>query len=89
MTAQLWCLYTNAHNMDNKQEELEAIVQTESNNTIVTTETQWDESYDCNIAIDGCKLFRRDKQEGGAWGVVLYVEEWFDCTDLSLKNGDE
>ena len=37
--AQLRCLYTNAHSMGNKQEELEAIVQSESYDMVAITET--------------------------------------------------
>ena len=37
--AQFMCLYTNAHNIGNKQEELEAIVQSESYDIVAITET--------------------------------------------------
>jgi len=44
--AQLKCLYTIAHSMSNKQEELEAIVQQDSYDLVDITETWWDDSYD-------------------------------------------
>ncbi|KAK4820817.1 hypothetical protein QYF61_007211 [Mycteria americana] len=43
-TAQLKCLYTNAHSMGNKQEELEAIVHQENYDIVAITETWWDDS---------------------------------------------
>ncbi|KAJ7420326.1 hypothetical protein BTVI_21858 [Pitangus sulphuratus] len=48
--------------MGNKQEELEAIVQQESYDVVAITETWWDDSHDWGAAMDGYKLFRRDRQ---------------------------
>ena len=45
--AQLKCLHTNAQNLGNKQQELEATVPLENHN--------W------SVAIDGYKLFRKDR----------------------------
>lgn len=45
MIAQLKCLYTNAHSMGNKQEELETMVQSENDDVIAIPETQWDEQH--------------------------------------------
>ncbi|KAK4807164.1 hypothetical protein QYF61_024284 [Mycteria americana] len=39
--AQLKCIYTNAHSMGNKQEELEAIVQPENYDIVAIMETWW------------------------------------------------
>jgi len=39
-TAQLKCIYTNAHSMGNEKEELEAIVQQDSYDLVATTETR-------------------------------------------------
>ena len=61
-TAQLKCLYTNAHSMGNKQEELEATMLLESYDVVAITETWWDESHDWSATIDGYRLFRRDRQ---------------------------
>ena len=71
--AQLKCLYTNAHSMGNKQEELEATVQLESYVLIGIAETWWDESHDWSAALDGYNPFRRDRQERRGGGVALYT----------------
>ncbi|PKU35646.1 egf-like repeat and discoidin i-like domain-containing protein 3 [Limosa lapponica baueri] len=47
--------------MGNKQEELEAIVQQESYDVVTITETWWDNLHDWSAAMDGYKLFRRDR----------------------------
>lgn len=60
-TAQLKCLYTNACSMGNKQEELEATMLLESYNLVAITETWWDKSCGWSVAIDGYRLFRRDR----------------------------
>ncbi|KAJ7406230.1 hypothetical protein BTVI_66085 [Pitangus sulphuratus] len=60
--------------MGNKQEELEAIVQQESYDVVIITETWWDDSHAWRAAMDGYKLFRRERQdtkvseEGGGGG---------------------
>ena len=46
LTAQLKPLYTNAHSMGNKQEELEATVLLKSYNLLAITETWWGKSHD-------------------------------------------
>jgi len=58
---QLQCLYTNAHSMDNKQEELEATVLLESFDLVAIIETWWDEWHDWSAAIDDHRPFRRDR----------------------------
>ena len=73
--AQLKCLCTNAHSTGNRQEELEAILQLESYNLIAITETWWDEMHNWSIAIDGYKLFRRDRHGRRGGGVALYVKK--------------
>ncbi|PKU44744.1 rna-directed dna polymerase from mobile element jockey-like [Limosa lapponica baueri] len=60
--AQLKCTYTNARSMGSKQDELEAIVQQDSYDVVTITETWWDHGHDWNAAMDGYKLFRRDRQ---------------------------
>ena len=84
--AQLKCIYTNAHSMGNKQEELEAIVQLENYDIVAITETWWDDSHNWSAAMDGYKLFRRDRQGRRDSGVALYVRECFHC--LELNDGD-
>ena len=61
LTAQLKCFHTNAHSMGNNLEELEATVLLESYDLVAITETWWDESHDWSVAIDGYRLFRRDR----------------------------
>ncbi|GAB0207696.1 hypothetical protein GRJ2_003235300 [Grus japonensis] len=77
--AQLKCIYT-------KQEELEAIVLQEDYDIVAITETRWDDSHNWSAAMDGYKLFRRDRQGRRGGGVALYVKECFDC--LELNDGD-
>ena len=60
-TGQLKCLYTNARSVGNKEEELEATMLLESNDLVAITETCWNESHDRSVAINGYRLFRRDK----------------------------
>ena len=48
--AQLKCIYTNAHSMGNKQEELEAIVQQENYDIVAVTEIRWDDSPNWSAA---------------------------------------
>ncbi|GAB0209080.1 hypothetical protein GRJ2_003373700 [Grus japonensis] len=80
--AQLKCIYTNACSMGNKQEELEAIVRQGSYDLVAITETWWDDSCDWSAAMDGYKLFRRDRHGRRGGGVALYVRECFDCIEL-------
>ncbi|KAK4823433.1 hypothetical protein QYF61_002119 [Mycteria americana] len=71
MTAQLKCLYTNARSMGNKQEELEAIVHQENYDIVAITETWWDDSHNWSAAMDGYKLFRRDRRGRRGLGLEL------------------
>ena len=56
------CFYTNAHNMRNKMDELQVFAQSHSYDIIGISEIWWDESCDWSVAIDGYRLFRRDRQ---------------------------
>jgi len=47
--------------MGNKQEELETIIQQESYDLVAITEMWWDDFHDWNAAMDGYKLFSRDR----------------------------
>ncbi|GAB0187578.1 hypothetical protein GRJ2_001223100 [Grus japonensis] len=82
LKAQLKCIYTNARSMGNKQEELEAIVQQDSCDLVAITEMWWDNSHDWSAAMDGYKLFRRDRHGRRGGEVALYVRECFDCIEL-------
>ena len=68
--------------MGNKQEELEAIVQQASYDLVAITETWWDRSHDWSAAMDGYKLFRKDRQGRRGGGVALYVKECFEVTEF-------
>ena len=87
MLAQLKCIYTNAHSMGNKQEELEAIVHQEGYDIVAITKTWWDGSHDWNTAMDSYKLFRRDRLGTRGSGIALYVGECLYC--LAVNNGDD
>ncbi len=80
--AYLKCLYTNAHSMRNKQDELEALVHSQSYNIIGISETWWKESHAWSAAIEGYRLFRRGRQgrQGGG------VRERFACTALTVSD---
>ncbi|MCQ4078480.1 endonuclease/exonuclease/phosphatase family protein [Klebsiella pneumoniae] len=68
--------------MGNKQEELEAIVRQANYDLVAITETWWDCSHDWSAAMDGYKLFRRDRQGRRGGGVALYVRESFSATEI-------
>ncbi|GAB0203202.1 hypothetical protein GRJ2_002785800 [Grus japonensis] len=87
MEAHLKCFYTNACSMRNKQEELEALAQSQRYDVIGISETWWEESCDWCAVMDGYRLFRRDRQGRRGGGVALYVTEGLDCTELSV--GDD
>ena len=56
--------------MRNKLDELEVLAQSHSYDIIGISKTWWDESYGWCAAIDGSRLFRRDRQgrRGGGGG---------------------
>ncbi|KAK4806641.1 hypothetical protein QYF61_021237 [Mycteria americana] len=82
VTAQLTCLYANARSMGNKQEELEAIAHQENYDMVAITETWWGDSHNWSAAMDGYKLFRRDRRGRRGGGVALYVRECLDSLEL-------
>ncbi|KAK4823680.1 hypothetical protein QYF61_005651 [Mycteria americana] len=82
-TAQLKCLYTNARSMGNKQKKLEAIVHQENYDMVAITETWWDNSHNWSVAMDGYKLFRRDRRGRRGGGVALYIRESLDSLELN------
>lgn len=51
--AQLRCLYTNAHSMGNKQEEVGATVWFESYDIVTIMETWWNDSHSWSAVMDG------------------------------------
>ena len=70
--AHLKCFYTSARSMRNKLDELEVLAQSHSYDTTGKSETWWDESCDCCVAVDGYRLLGRDRQgrRGGGGGDV-------------------
>ncbi|GAB0199842.1 hypothetical protein GRJ2_002449600 [Grus japonensis] len=72
--------------MRHKQEELEALAQSQCYDIIGISETWWEESCDWCAVMDGYRLFRRDRQGRRGGGVALYVTEGLDCTELSVGN---
>ncbi|KAK4806215.1 hypothetical protein QYF61_001138 [Mycteria americana] len=80
------CLYTNACSMRNKQDELEALVSSQSYDVIGISEIWWNESHDWSAGMEGYRLFRRDRQGRRGGGVALYVTERFDCTALRVSD---
>ena len=85
--AQPKCIYINECSTGNKQEELEAIVQRDSYDLVTIAETWWDVCHDWSAAMDGYKLFRRDRQGRRGSGVARCVREGFDC--IELRNFDD
>ncbi|GAB0190604.1 hypothetical protein GRJ2_001525700 [Grus japonensis] len=83
----LKCSYANARSMRNKQEELEALAQSQCYDIIGISETWWEECCELCAVMDGYRLFRRDRQGRRGGGVALYVTEGLDCTELSV--GDD
>ncbi|GAB0197903.1 mitochondrial enolase superfamily member 1 [Grus japonensis] len=62
--AQLKCIYTNAHSMGNKQEDLEAIVQQENYDTVTITETCL--KTRCSVGTQPPELEDRDEEQNEA-----------------------
>ena len=61
--------------LGDKQELLKATVELENYDLIAVTETWWDESHDWSAAIDGYKLFRRDRQGRNGGGDCLLCKK--------------
>ena len=62
-------------------------MQWENYDVVAITETWWDDLHNWSAAMDGYKLFRRDRQGRRGGGVSLYVREHFNC--LELDDGDD
>ncbi|KAJ7402610.1 hypothetical protein BTVI_84811 [Pitangus sulphuratus] len=73
--------------MRNKQEKLEALVQSQRFDIIDINETWWDETCDWIALLDGYRLFRRDRQGRRGGGVELCVIEFIECMELTVGNG--
>ncbi|RMB99766.1 hypothetical protein DUI87_23768 [Hirundo rustica rustica] len=78
-------MYTNARSMGNKKEELEAMVKQQSYDVVAITETWWDDSHGWSTALNGYKLFRRDRQGRRGGRVALYLKQTFDTVGIEAK----
>jgi len=61
-------------------------VQQENYDIVAIMETWWDYSHNWSAAMDGYKLFRRDRQRRKNTGVTLYVRECFNCPEFDDGN---
>ena len=59
--AHLKCIYTSAHSMGNKQEELKPLYSRQTVTYLEFTETWWDHSHNCSTSMDGYYPFRRGR----------------------------
>ncbi|KAF4531149.1 hypothetical protein B566_EDAN019185, partial [Ephemera danica] len=70
------CIYTNAQSLRNKLIELRSISAQYSPQLIAVTETWFSSDIrDCEVAIQGMTLLRRDREGGRGGGVALYLPE--------------
>jgi len=56
--------------------------------TVAITKMWWNCSHDWTAAIDGYKLFRRDRQGRRGGGVALFVRECFNTVEINAENDD-
>ncbi|RMC04482.1 hypothetical protein DUI87_18927 [Hirundo rustica rustica] len=68
--------------MGDKQEELEAVVPQQSCDAVAITERWWGDSHSWSTALDGYKLFRRDRKGRRA----LYIREAFDTIGIETND---
>ena len=67
--------------MGNKQ-ELEATRLLINHDVVTIIETWWHDSYDWSVAVNGYKLFRRDRQERKGRAIALYITKVIVCEEL-------
>ncbi|PKU32392.1 rna-directed dna polymerase from mobile element jockey- hypothetical protein [Limosa lapponica baueri] len=84
-TNHLKCMYTNAHHLENKQEELELCIQSENYGIVKINETRWDNSHDWRIAMDMYRMFCKDGQGRGGGVIVLCVKENPECIEVNYS----
>jgi len=58
----LKCLYTSACSTRNKQDELEALVSSQSYGIVGFSDTRWNESHSWSAGMESYRLFRKDRQ---------------------------
>ncbi|RMB93635.1 hypothetical protein DUI87_29862 [Hirundo rustica rustica] len=78
-------MYANARSMGNKKEELEVMVQQQSCDVVGIMETWWEDSHGWSTALNGYKLFRRDRKGRRSGGVALYIKQTFDTVGIETK----
>ena len=62
------------------------MAQSHSYDIIGISKTWWDESCVWCVAIDGYRLFRRDKQGRQGGRVMMYVKHRLDCVEFQVGN---
>lgn len=65
---------------------LEAISKQESDDRVTITEMWWDDLQDWSTAVDGYKLFTRDRRGRRGGGVALCVREVLDTMELEIND---
>ncbi|RMC13388.1 hypothetical protein DUI87_10923 [Hirundo rustica rustica] len=63
------------------------MVQQQSCDVAAITETWWDDSRGWSTALNGYKIFRRDRQGRRGGGVALYIKQTFDTVGIETKEG--
>ncbi|XP_059582419.1 uncharacterized protein LOC132250144 [Alligator mississippiensis] len=81
----LKCLYTNAHSMENKQEELAFLLANTNPYIVELTETWWDPTHDWVVNIKGYWLYRQDRKGRKGGDVALYVKEQYTSSANSIR----
>ncbi|TRZ08141.1 hypothetical protein HGM15179_018968 [Zosterops borbonicus] len=61
------------------------MVQQQSYDVVAITETWWDDSHSWSTALDGYKLFRRDRKGRRGGGVALYIKKVFDSIGIETN----
>lgn len=54
-------LYTNTHGIEGTEDKLEVCIPLKGCDLIGNIGTWWDNSLDCRAAVDGYRLFRKDR----------------------------
>ncbi|KAJ7408181.1 mitochondrial fission process protein 1 [Willisornis vidua] len=74
--------------MRSKEEEVEALAQSERSDIIGISETLGDETCEWSILLNGgYRLFKRDRQGRRGEGVSVCVRERLECMELTVGNG--
>ncbi|TRZ08490.1 hypothetical protein HGM15179_018622 [Zosterops borbonicus] len=62
------------------------MVQQQSYDVVTITETWWNDSHSWSAAVDGYKLFKRDRKGVKGGGVALYIREAFDAIGIETND---